>query len=286
MLVKKLAILALSVALVAVCGSCRVDRSQRAEPGEPEPGEEIVSEDMGSDLRELAQSRIYFGRHSVGRNILSGLELLAEENGVEDLHLVELDVEDRLPDTFFAHSRIGENRHPKGKVDGFVAQLRGGLPARPDLALMKFCYVDIEADTNVRELFDYYRSALDGLVEEFPEVDFVHATVPLKSRKLGPKERLKLLLGRTLWGDEANVRREKFNDLLRESYDPSRIVDIARIESMNPDGTPVRFTLDGEQHPAMSPAYTYDGGHLNETGQRKVAVELLRVLAHNIRRNE
>jgi hypothetical protein len=290
MLVKKLASLALSVTLGAACGSCRVDRSQGTNPGEPGLelglGDTVVSEDIGSDLRELAQSRIYFGRHSVGRNILSGLELLAEEHGAEDIHIVELDIEDQLPATFFAHSRVGENRHPKDKVDDFARRIRGGLPVKPDVAFMKFCYVDIDPHTNVRELFDYYRSALDGLSEEFPDVDFVHATVPLMTRNLGPKERLKLLLGQKLWGDEANARREQFNGLLRQNYDQSRIIDIARVESMNPDETQEQFTMDGEQHPALSPAYTNDGGHLNEAGQRKVAAEMIRVLAHNIRRNE
>jgi hypothetical protein len=286
MLVKKLAILALSVTIVAVCGSCREQRPGGTSSGESGRGNTIVSEDIGSDLRELAQSRIYFGRHSVGRNILSGLELLAEEYGIKEIHIVELDVEHQLPATFFAHSRVGENLQPKSKVDDFVRRIRAGLPVRPDVAFMKFCYVDFDPQTNVRELFDYYGSALDQLSQEFPDVDFLHATVPLMTRKLGPKERLKLLLGRTLWGDEANAKRGEFNDLLRRSYDPSRIIDIARVESTNPDETQEQFTMGSEQHDALSPAYTNDGGHLNEAGQRKVAAEMIRVLAYNIRRNE
>ena len=46
-------------------------------------------------------------------------------------------------------------------------------------------------------------------------------------RKLGLKEQLKLLLGKTLWGDEANIKREQYNELLRRSYSQSQIVDLA-----------------------------------------------------------
>jgi hypothetical protein len=171
-----------------------------------------------------------------------------------------------------------------GKIEAFAERIRGGLSARPDIAFMKLCYVDFWPDTNARELFDHYRAAIGRLSAEFPQTRFLHATVPLTMRKLGIKERLKLALGKRLWGDESNVRREEFSGLVRESYPESRIVDIARLECVNPDGTPEQFAMDGKRHPCLSPAYTDDGGHLNGLGQRVVAAEMVRVLAHNVRR--
>jgi len=280
------AILLLMMVAATACGRSDVDRAQGANAGGPGLGDRAVNEEIGSDLRELAQSRIYFGRHSVGRNILSGLGQLAAEHGVDGIHIVDLDSEEHLPDAFLAHSRVGENLDPKSKIDDFAARMRGGLPVKPDVAMMKFCYVDFNPDTNVRELFDYYRSTLDQLSTEFPDVRFLHATVPLMTREIGLKERIKLLLGQTLWGDDSNIKREEFSGLLRQTYDQNRVVEIARVESTNPDGTQEQFTIDGEPHPSLSPAYTTDGGHLNVAGQRQVAAHMVRVLARNSRQND
>ncbi len=135
----------------------------------------FVYEDIALDLRELAQSRIYFGRHSVGRNMLSGVEQLAAQHGVDEIRLVELDRESQLPSgSFFAHSQIGENGEPEGKIDGFAHRIRSGLPIEPSVALMKLCYVDLDPSTNVGKLFGYYRSTLDALSAEFADVHFVH----------------------------------------------------------------------------------------------------------------
>jgi len=248
----------------------------------------IVSEDIGSKLRTLAASRIYFGHHSVGDSMLSGLELIAVENGVSSIHIVDLDSasDPELPGAFFAHSRVGRNMDPKSKVDDFARRLRGGLPAKPDLAFMKLCYVDLDPNSDVPGIFDYYRSTLDQLGADSPAVSLVHATVPLMTRQLGLKNRIKLLLGRDLWRDEANIKRWRFNDLLRRTYDEGRIIDIARAESTHADGTRERFAKDGKEYCSLSPAYTDDGGHLNETGQRRVATEMLRVLAGNLQRRD
>jgi lysophospholipase L1-like esterase len=105
------------------------------------------------------------------------------------------------------------------------------------------------------------------------------------TRKLRLRDRLKLLLGKMVWRDEANVKREQFNDLLRECYDEGLIVDVARAESENPDGSQERFRADGCQHRCLSPVYTSDGGHLNEAGQRAVAAEMAHVLAQAMRRS-
>jgi hypothetical protein len=284
--VKKLAVLMLSTTIAVACGGPDEDRGRVASRDEPGPDDTVVSEDIGADLRELARSRIYFGRHSVGRNMLSGLELLAAEHGIDGIHVVDLDAESAVGDTFLVHSRIGENMSPRTKVDGFARRLRGGLPAKPDVAFMKFCYVDFDPNSDVPALFDYYRSTLDRLGEELPDMRLLHATVPLMARERDVKSRIKLLLGRPLWGDEANGKRQEFNELLAQTYDADLIVDIARAESTHPDGTREQFEKNGRVYYSLNPAYTTDGGHLNEAGQRRVAAEMVRVLARNLRQEQ
>ena len=105
--------------------------------------------DIAADLREVAESRIYFGHHSVGQNMLSGAGQLAAQHGVDGIRFVELDCESALSvGPLFAHSRIGENGDAKSKVDGFARRLRGGLPEDLSVALMKLCYADIDPATH------------------------------------------------------------------------------------------------------------------------------------------
>ena len=81
-------------------------------------------DDLAADLREVAKARIYFGHHSVGTNMLDGLRLIAAEQGVEDIQLVQLDEESAASEAFFAHSGVGRNGDPKSKVNEFAEVMR------------------------------------------------------------------------------------------------------------------------------------------------------------------
>jgi hypothetical protein len=84
-----------------------------------------------------------------------------------------------------------------------------------------------------------------------------------------------------IWEYDDNIQRNKFNHLLREqykSYDP--IFDLAKIESTFPNGKTCSFTKNGTIYHSLVPAYTNDGGHLNELGGKVVARHLLMFLAN------
>ena len=69
-----------------------------------------------------------------------------------------------------------------------------------------------------------------------------------------------------------NINRNQFNEILRKEYEgKAPIFDLAKIESTYPDG---------KTSYSMVPDYTYDGGHLNETGRKKAAEQLLVLLAN------
>jgi hypothetical protein len=51
------------------------------------------------------------------------------------------------------------------------------------------------------------------------------------------------------------------------------------MESTAPDGTPVTVEWNGSVAPAMAPAFTNDGSHLNEAGKLRAARELVSLLA-------
>jgi len=219
---------------------------------------------LHDQLERVAARRIYFAHQSVGANIIAGLKELARS---EDVALPR-----------FSDSFVEENGAPLKKLQNFRAELahRPGV----DVAILKFCYVDITADTDVRGLFEEYRDAVEELRAKYPRTTFVHVTLPLTDVQGGVKAFAKRLLGRHPYGTVENLRREEYNALLRKAYAGREpLFDLARLESTDPAGHVVTVAWDGEAAPALASAYTDDGGHLNETGRVRAARELVRVLA-------
>jgi hypothetical protein len=231
---------------------------------------------MRADLEALSHERIYFAHQSVGANILAGVAELAREAGVP-FRIVEAPNAAAVAPGTFGHFFVPENGAPLRKLANFKTALgsRSGI----DIALIKFCYVDIDANTDAAALFARYQATIAELRAANPHTTFVHVTLPLTTVQTGPKALVKRLLGRAPYGTIENVRREQYNALLRRTYAGREpVFDIARLESTAPDGSRVTVTWDGVVAPAMSPAYTTDGGHLNESGRLRVARELVRVL--------
>lgn len=144
---------------------------------------------------------------------------------------------------------------------------------------MKFCFVDVEQDTDVKALFARYQTTVRGLQERHPRTTFVHVTMPLTTVPSGPKAFVKRLLGRDRTREQ-NSRREDLNALMRAAYQGREpLFDLARLEATAPDGRTETFEWKGRQVPALVPAYTGDGGHLDASGRRRMARELVALLA-------
>jgi hypothetical protein len=231
---------------------------------------------LHADLRHVATQRVYFGHQSVGGNILDGVKQLAGEARVP-LSIVEAAKVGDLRGPAFGHTPVEENEKPLLKLESFERAMQG---AAPDVALMKFCYVDIGPDTDVKTLFERYRASADRLRARYPNTTLVHVTAPLTLAQVGAKAALKRLLGKAPAGILDNLRRQEYNDLLRKTYQGREpIFDLARVESTSPDGKPVSSEWQGKTVPYLAAAYTDDGGHLNDLGKRRAARELLAVLA-------
>lgn len=233
---------------------------------------------LRADLQRIAQLKIYFGHQSVGRNLLDGVDQLSVMAGVP-VHLVEASAAGDVGPAAFGHTAVEKNGDPFQKLKSFE-QAMGQQPTGLDIALVKFCYVDITANTDVKALFARYRTTIEGLQARNPGTTFVHVTAPLTIGQAGFKARLKQLIRRAPYGAIENMRREEYNTLLRQAYrEREPIFDLARIESTAPDGTAVTIEWKGSVAPAMAPAYTEDGGHLNTAGKLRAARELISVLA-------
>jgi hypothetical protein len=232
---------------------------------------------LKGQLESISRARVYFGHQSVGYNVVQGLAELAAEAGVP-LRIFEISDSLRDAPTGFLHGRVGRNTDPVSKLESF----RRTVASAPgvDVALLKFCYVDFDDRTDAAALFARYQAAIAELRAVSPGTKIVHVTAPLTTVQGGLKAFVKELIGREPYGLADNLRREQYNELLRRAYEGREpVLDVARIESTTPDGR--RFTVEsgGKAVPAMVPAYTDDGGHLGPQGRRRVALELVSVLA-------
>lgn len=231
------------------------------------------------DLRAVEGSRIFFAHQSVGGNVLSGIDPLYATASEAAPRIVETRVPVQSSSSFLAHAKVGRNRDPHSKLAEFSGILNDGLGADLDVAVLKFCYADVTAATDVNELFDAYWATIDGLKARHPAVRFVHATVPLTSDRSW-KARTKALLGR---GDQRgpadNLARERYNARMRERCGDAGIMfDIAAVEATIQQQPMVRH-LNGERYFVLNRALSSDAGHLNNVGSVAAANEFVSAVA-------
>lgn len=242
-----------------------------------------MTDALQQDLTTVSGTRIFFAHQSVGRNVMQGLEDLQNDLGTAPVTVLEIgDTVPDLPGAFLLHSRVGENTKPASKCDDFKRQV-GTLAGRIDYALLKFCYIDIDENSDVDAIFGYYRRTLDDLKARYPDITFVHVTSPLRHTASGFGVWIREIMGKPNRSKLANIKRNEFNERLRSTYAGDPIFDIAASESTYPDGRRESFVKDGKTYYSLIGAYTHDGGHLNETGRRYVAADMLHALAGVIR---
>jgi hypothetical protein len=255
-----------SIFAVVALGSATVSHASDSDPT------------LRADLERIAQRRIFFGHQSVGVNLLDGIKQLATTAGVP-VQVVEVTSASGVKPATIGHTFIARNGDPFQKIQSFE-QAMGLQSTGLDVALMKFCYVDFNSDTDVKALFARYRATIDALRAKNPGTTFVHVTAPLTVVYGGLKASLKKLFGQAPYGIMENMRREQYNTLLRQTYQGREpIFDLARVESTAPNGAAVSVEWKGSVVPVLDSEYTDDGGHLNTVGKLRSARELISVLA-------
>ena len=224
----------------------------------------------------LARMRICFGHQSVGADIMKALSTLTGNH----LEVMEANDAESLRRPAFAHFRVGQNRDPLSKLQAFAQVIESGVGDRVDVALLKLCYVDITANTDIDTLFVNYQSTMALLGEKYPKVVFLHVTVPLMCIGGGIMDWVREIAGCVNRQREDQARRHAYNQMLRGAYGSSgRLFDLAEMEATYPDGTPSWCSHHGDPVPMLVPEYTSDGGHLTHAAAERVARRLLSCLS-------
>lgn len=236
-----------------------------------------VVEPQISDLRVVCRARVFFGHQSVGSNILRGIEPVYATAGETAPRIVESG-QPPSDDAFLAHAKVGKNRDPLSKLADFNAIVEE-LGDQVDVAMVKFCYADITASSDVKALFQAYVAMVHVLQSRHPRLRFVHTTVPLTTDRSG-KAKIKALLGRDdQRGPADNLAREQYNSMVRDSYGGgAQLFDIAAVEATT-DQQPMVRKLNGQPYRVLNRELSADAGHLNDLGSKVAAAELIRVLA-------
>jgi lysophospholipase L1-like esterase len=229
----------------------------------------LIDDTLKEDLATLHGARVFFGHHSVGQNILDGLNELSKEAGIE----VRID-----------EAPVGENQHPLGKFEDFAKRGERDPSDGTQVMAMKLCYVDFTPKTDVDELVRGYVQAVERVRKARPGVKIVHVTPPLCSRPTDMKAKLNRTLGRPVWEDLANAKRLAYGKKLRETFPGEPFFDLSAVESTRPDGSTEAFDVEGKPVPMMWPGYTQDGGHLNGEGGRVAAKAFAHALASVLRK--
>jgi len=229
-----------------------------------------------ADINMIASKKIYFGHQSVGYNIMDALTaMIPADSG---LVIKETDNPDHFKKSVFAHSKNGENLEPQTKIESFVRKMDSGLGNKADIALFKFCYVDVTAATDVNTLFAEYKKAMDRLIKKYSKTVFLHVTVPVTTEEEGLKNKIKSviksLIGRKTGFEIDNIKRMEFNTLIKKEYN-TKVFDLALFESSTRAGKEILSQKGGVQHQALLKEYTTDGGHLNSEGSNYVVLNLV-----------
>jgi hypothetical protein len=243
-----------------------------------------VAEPSESELRVVGKTTVLFGHNSVGMNILDGVAKVYADAAVPAPAIADVsgvDVADGAGagepgNASLRHAYIGVNEDPLSKLAAFTELMDGAAGEDVDVALMKLCYVDITAATDVQAVFDAYASTMAEVEAAHPDVRLLYTTVPLTADR-NWKSKVKAAVGRDdEMGPADNVARERYNAMIREKYAATgRLVDIAAAEA---EGTGER-RQDGRPYYVLNENLTYDRGHLNEAGSTAVAAELLKIVA-------
>ena len=234
---------------------------------------------------KLANKKIYFGHQSVGYDIIDGINDIIREFPNINLNVKKTKDANDFDNPIFAHSGVGQNKDPLFKCNDFKKNIESGIGDKVDIAFFKYCWADVQKDTEVEQILEYYFDATSFLETKYPDVRFIYVTIPLMvpQSPLSLKGIVKRMLGRTYLGqEEENIKRSRFNELLREKCKDKILFDLENIETTYPDGERYIVKRGNLRYLSLIPEYTDDGGHPNELSRKIIAKELLKLIVSNM----
>src|SRR5665647_3678518 len=98
---------------------------------------------------------------------MDGVGVLLKENPSIRLTIVETTDPSRFDAPVFAHARVGRNEDPGSKCEAFEQYMESGIGSRADIAFFKFCYVDVNRETDVGKIFESYKATVQRIKRKY-----------------------------------------------------------------------------------------------------------------------
>jgi len=216
-----------------------------------------------SYLNSAAQKNVVFDHHSIGGNIMTGMGTLQSQNPGRYSFVSQFAPASSWFTTHhgtginIGEFQDGDNYYPDTKIAGFDTTMRSGIGNVVNIAMMKFCFLDIYDDAaNGLSTWNGYRTMMLNLMATYPNTQFVWVTDPLEQAL-----------------SSAYINREKslFNTAVRQYVQANGgvLFDLADIESHDPNGN---LIVDSRGYEALYSGYAQtQDHHLNGTGQQRTA---------------
>jgi hypothetical protein len=151
------------------------------------------STNMAQTWERLGTKRVFFGHQSVGGEVIDGVKMLAAESGI-DLNIVRSKDPASVTGPAFVEHPIGENGDPASKTADFAAIVRNGFGEQGGIAFFKYCFLDIDVNTDVEVMFEEYRRTMAEITKAYPKLQIVHVTIPLTTIEGAPVALAKQIL--------------------------------------------------------------------------------------------
>lgn len=260
-------IAAAAVGVVALLGGGGLALALRPDPSTEVPALATTVQATDEQVAAAARTKVFFAHQSVGRDVLRVLPEFYAARDVPQPEVVQSTEPLDLPGGYLEQVDIGVNGDPLGKIADFERYVRAGIGDTAQVAVLKFCFLDITADHDVDAVLQSYTATLEALARDYPDLAVVAATVPVTQER-GLEWRAKALIGRDDGlGPEHNIVRERFNSTLRERYaGPGELLDLGAVMSTTDDGVRHRRTHDGEVWFGLEARWARDPAHLNDAG--------------------
>lgn len=236
-------------------------------------------------IADLLRKKIFFGHNEIGYTLLEEIMRIIEKENI-NLNILETDeISGETP--LIAHKKIGKDHFPFSKIEAFRDIIDKKLGKKLNIAFMKLSYIDITNNSNIEEIFSFYKKNIEFLKQKYPHLKFIHVTVPLTPVKNGLwgyiKIHIKQFLKKSLNGFDDNIKRTEFNMLLKQEYlgkDP--LFDLAAIESTYPDGSKYIYQHKNCEYPALISEYAENSNYLSNKGKEIIGFRLLKFLTESL----
>src|SRR4051794_35085388 len=190
-------LLSVTIAVGACSKDSNMHPASAAAATIPSPNHRTIADVTDAQWARLAERTIFFGHQSVGRNIVQGIEVLMKDDARIKLRIVRSPRAAAVGGPAFVHFDIGRNTDPMSKDTAFAAALEGA-DSSGTIAMYKYCFVDVDANTDPEKLLAEYAKTIEDVRTRHPSVTIVHITLPLWSAQPAPalKSLVKRVLGR------------------------------------------------------------------------------------------